>query len=703
MTGRRASWIFYGAVLLAGLIQVLCDFTPSSYGIFLEQIEAPEYGPAVGHARAIRSDEWSVSTPMFQAAVRNGFKRYNETSLYREDMRTFYALPLRDWALLFKPEVWAFFVAPPDIAYAIYWALFFCACLCGYHALFRELGADPWLAACASLIVYFCGYTQYIWTTYCPLLALYPWMLLIVLRPMRWWAKTLICLYAFPVFLLSHLYPTLLIALVWGGAAILWAAQGPAVFRWRQLAPVALGVAAAITVAAVYFHDVIPAMAHTQYPGKRVTYAGFLEPSIVLAQIFPFLSAWMGGYRSLIGLNIVEVGNLGSFLPLLTLCLMDFRKVSADRTLLRGLWALLGLFAGLTAWQALPVPQWIVHALRWDTGPAQRTMFTSGLMLTVASVMIWARGHISTSWRRIVAFLLAGPIFSVVLKFLLFPMDLWQYAWDLVLVALGLFGGLLALTGKAQRRGLTMLATVALINVFGFGRFNPLQSAAPIFYVPYSDVVIALNNEAQMSPGGVIADPRFMGSVLNGIGLKSVTHLLVVPQLAFFRKYFPTMPADRFDAVFDRYAHIMVSYDPLPWSTAADQIHVPIDVLTPPANNRRVEVGGNPATACAFPAGGAITSARSEGAALIIEGWAPWFKETAAQSLRIESPLPVQVDRLETVPRPDIAEEDHDYRYVKCGFRLRLSGRNRAPRLADLSLIAKGTSNGTVRVSGACQ
>ena len=703
MSRGCAFWIFHGAVLLAGLMQVICDFTPSSYGLFLQELGAPEAGPAVGYARAIRSDEWAISTPLFQAAVRNGFNRYNETSLYREDMRTFYPLPLKDWALVFKPQVWAFFVAPPDIAYAIYWALFFCACLCGYQALFRELGADVWLASCASLIVYFCGYSQYIWTTFGPLLALYPWVLLIVLRPMRWWVKSLICLYAFPVFLLSHTYPTLLIALAWGAIAILWAAQGRALFSWRRMVPVALGIAMAIAVVAIYFHDIIPAMANTQYPAKRVVHAGSLQPSIVLAEIFPFLTTSLNGYQELIGLNIVEIGNLGSFLPLLTLCLMDFRKVLADRTLVRGLAALLGLFAGLTAWQLLPVPQWMVHALLWDTGPAGRSMFTSGLMLTVASVMIWARGHISASWQRIVAFLIVGPVFSVALKIALFHREFGQSHWDIGLAIWAVLAGAVALAGKVERRGLTMLGLVALLNIVGFGRFNPLQSAEPIFHVPDVDVLHELDKEAEKSPGHVIVDERFFGSTLNGLGYKSFSHVLTVPQLAFFRKYFPTMAADRFDVVFNRYARIQISDDAVPSSPWNDVTVVPIDAVTPPQNVRHVEIGANAASVCALPAGGAISSAKAEGNRLTIEGWAPWLKETKEQGLRIAGPLAMQIEKLETVMRPDLAEGRQDYRYVKCGFRLVVSGKDGAPRLADLTVVAEGTDDGVVRVSGGCQ
>src|ERR1700686_5174906 len=99
--------LYVAGVHLCGLLYTCLGLTPSSYGVVLSQIGAPEQGPVLGTARGIRGDEWAASTPYFQAAVRNGFRRTNETSFYREDLRCVYVLPLKDWSLIFKPELWA--------------------------------------------------------------------------------------------------------------------------------------------------------------------------------------------------------------------------------------------------------------------------------------------------------------------------------------------------------------------------------------------------------------------------------------------------------------------------------------------------------------------------------------------------------------------------------------------------------------------
>jgi len=183
---------FLAAVALAGLMYVCFEWTPSSYGIFLGMIDAPQFGPDLGVSRVIRSDEWSILTPSFQAAVRNRFQRINETSFYREDLRNFIALPLKDWSLVFKPQMWAFFFLPPALAFSIYHAFFICLFPTGYALLFQRLGVDSWLGIAATLLTLFAGFTQFWWTMWGALMAGLPWILLVILRPMPFWRKALL-------------------------------------------------------------------------------------------------------------------------------------------------------------------------------------------------------------------------------------------------------------------------------------------------------------------------------------------------------------------------------------------------------------------------------------------------------------------------------------------------------------------------------
>ena len=300
---RFTAW-FLGAVTLAGLVYVGGEFTPSSYGAFLEMLGAPQAGPVAGVARPIRADEWSVDTPQLQAAVRNGFRRVNQTSFYHEDLRSFIALPLRDWSLLFKPQLWAFFVLSPARAFSIYHALLLWAFLCGYYLLFRRLDMTGWLACAAALIVFFSGFTQFWWTTVGPLCGGLPWALLILLSPMAWWKKAILFAWVFPTWVFTYAYPVPLITLAWGALFLILAYQ-PSVLRSPgNLAAVGAGALALALVFFLYYGPLIRTMINTVYPGHRISTAGTTPMVVVLSEISPFLTFRLGDFHQFEGDNI---------------------------------------------------------------------------------------------------------------------------------------------------------------------------------------------------------------------------------------------------------------------------------------------------------------------------------------------------------------------------------------------------------------
>jgi hypothetical protein len=107
---------------------------------------------------------------------------------------------------------------------------------------------------------------------------------------------------------------------------------------------------------------------------------------------------------------------MGSFLPLMTLCLMRYRSLRDHQATRGALLILLAGFTAITVWEVAPLPAWIGHILLWDTGPAERWMFTSGLLLTVASLLIWSKHLISVHPFRITLFVLIGPVASFIFK-----------------------------------------------------------------------------------------------------------------------------------------------------------------------------------------------------------------------------------------------------------------------------------------------
>ena len=430
---------------------------------------------------------------------------------------------------------------------------------------------------------------------------------------------------------------------------------------------------------------------------------------VALSQLLPFLSFQIGNYRHLTGENICEIGAVASFLPLLTLCFARYRALVANPGVRRTLLVLLTGFAAFTLWEIAPLPAWIGHLLLWDRGASQRWLFTSGLLLTLASLSIWSNRLISVHAMRVSIFVLIGPVASWFLKLAWLihrgessTVVLPEGLAEMVLCGLAIGVGVAVWFSPVASRAPLLLLMLAFLNVYAFGRFNPLQPAGPIFDVPETDVVHGLRLQAAAAPGGVLVIPS-SGATLNGLGFRSVSHVLMEPQLALFRSYFPTMDPERFNRIFNRFAHIHLTQNPLPDSPRPDVIDSPMEVFVP-VRNLRYLLPGPVSGACLLPSGGA-DQISSSGSSLNIDGWAPWASESDAQGIRVLSPRETHLELIATMVRPDVAEQLQDYRFVKAGFHLRISSADGKPlRAEEVVLIAFGTTQGDIRLpSSACR
>ncbi len=691
------TWAFFGMLALAGVVYVALGLTPSSYGIVLAQLGAPEEGPILGSPRPVRSDEWAVVTPLFQAAVRNGFREVNETSFYREDLRSVFPIPLRNWSLFFRPQLWAFFLTAPATAFSIYYAFLICASLAGYHQLFREMGADALAAASFSILVFFSGFILF-WGLWA--LAGVPWLLLILLKPLAWWQKALWFAWLMPATALAHPYPPLFVDIALATLVLLLATRRDWFRSPREIAAVAIGGLVAAVVGYAYFARLIPILGNTVYPGHRLSPPGTTAILVALSQIFPFLAIDLSRYQNLAGLNLVESGTIGSFLPLLTLCLTRYKDLWHNRRVRNAVIVLLSAAFLLTLWQVAPVPRWIGRIFLLDLSVAERLFSATGLLLTFACILIWSNRLVVSNPARILIFWLAGPVGSLILKTALFPIGLSSCRHDIAILGFALLGFLMAWYFPAAQRAHVLLVVVAAINLFEFGRFNPLQPAKPIFDLPETATLRHLREAQASTPGHILVEPNFSGATLNGMGFRAVAHLLPAPQLTIFRKYFPAMNAEQFNWIFNRYAHIELSGDALPNTPQNDLIRLPVEVFTPIRNVRQLNLEPVRQAACSIPAEGAIDSQTSLGAQVTIEGWAPWKSENPSQVIRVLSSRPLRAGPVTTVLRPDIAESMQDYGYVKGGFRFQLSSLDGRPiRPEDLTLVAGGTSHGDVTLA----
>jgi hypothetical protein len=154
---------FEWGCLVLSIIYVAFCLTPSFYGIVLSMFGMNSDGLFWGNPRAIRSDEWAVWTPYFQSIINNDFSRYNNISLYSEDFRGFSALPIYDWALIFKTLLWPFILFSDAYAFSIHHALIMLTFVIGWKQLMDRLipqALQYFISGLFSLLLFFSGFVQ---------------------------------------------------------------------------------------------------------------------------------------------------------------------------------------------------------------------------------------------------------------------------------------------------------------------------------------------------------------------------------------------------------------------------------------------------------------------------------------------------------------------------------------------------------------
>jgi hypothetical protein len=572
---------FESSVLALAVVYVALHLSPSSYALALGQLGEPE-APLLGTPRGIRTDEWSVMTPLFEASVNNDFREINETSFYRETLRSFIGLPLLNWGLVFKPLVWPFFVVPPALAYSFFWATCAALMLIGWSVLLRELGFGRTVAGFTSAILYFSPFVQ-AWSGPSPLLALFPWVLLAVvrIRSPRGIALTLSLLV--PVWLMGMFYLPALPPLLFLALALCIAFR-PEIFSLRRLSAVLAGTTVGLLITLAYFAPVFRAYADSVYPGHRWATGGELPIWQVASQLLPATTT--EHFTNLIAPNISEAATVASWLAVLALCVVDVgqvrRRYGSDPGLRQDLrrLAVLGLmWALITLWQLLPFPP-LSYVLGFGLSPEPRTVFASGALLLVAAAYAVDRLPLRLTPLRMAVFAAV-----VVVAWFVASLDLHdELAFRDELFVLPLVAGIAAFAWVARdasvRTTRVAILLVALIpTIIVWGLFNPLQSTRVMFRKPDTALTRELDALAATRSDGAIAVFGPADAVLNGVGYRSVTHVIATPSPHLFRKYFPGMDEQTFNEIFNRYVHTSLTTGPEPLVANPDVIRLPIRTM----------------------------------------------------------------------------------------------------------------------------
>jgi hypothetical protein len=701
---RQRPWVALGALalLLYVIVAAAAALTPSHYAQGARLLGLHEVEPLAGDARPVRSDDWGVTTPYFQIAVRSGLGARDAISPYGEPLKAFFALPSRDWSMAFKPDLWGFLVLDPARAYALHYALLAVSALVGAYLVLRQLGCRGETAAAVSAMLFFSQFLQVWWSSNAPGLGLAFWPAAAFLWRGPWHVRLPAIAYASAIWLIGQLYPPFIVATV-VALAVAVAAFRPEALRPGRLLPALAAAGLGIGLAWLHYGDLIPLMADTVYPGQRISDGGQVHLLQVLAHLFPHLVTQRFEPIPLWLSNACEIAVAGSFLPLAMACFCDgraFREWAARNLRAVAIWGA-GL-ALMLVWILAPIPGQAAPFLNHI--PPLRLLWGFGLLLMIGLAVAAEAQTWRISRRRLAAFIAAALAAWAVSKLALAKTSLELDRFDpVIVVILGLLlaARRLAPADFTPRR--TVLATVALSSAVTFGTFNPIQPAGPIFSPAATPALDALRAYASANPRGVVVAPGLYAATLNGVGVPAVNHTLLQPQIAYFAKAFPALGAQESAKTFNRYAHVMPALVWAPTLAQEDVIAVPPDPFAIPLP---VAIGpdGRPPDRVAGAVEKAVVRPLGPGRwGLLMSGWTDWRGVSADQTLRLSlAPGAGRVVYASAyrLPRIDQVEAKRDPALFAAGFGLRavIETGGAPPTAEQLSLVASDRS-GARRVS----
>lgn len=261
----------------------------SSVGAFDQLMGRTSSDLVFGKPNLIRSDEFSVNTPLTVGQSKNGYKRLNERLADGTDMSVVVDVPNADWSTLFKPQNWPFFFLPLENAFAFkWWLLAWGLTVSCYLLINKLLGGQRLLAALLSIAFFFNPMVQWWYQTITIAPLAYSFLILYLLISLETasgttrnfkilaltWALTAFALVLYPPFQIPC---ALVVAGFYLGHLLDQKHSLKELFLTvRPVLSAVLGSVLLIGLFIVTRLDVVKAILNSAYPGHRVVKSGGL-------------------------------------------------------------------------------------------------------------------------------------------------------------------------------------------------------------------------------------------------------------------------------------------------------------------------------------------------------------------------------------------------------------------------------------------
>lgn len=151
--------LFPALVILFVVILTATKISGTSIGMYQSYL----YGDGtkdsnliLGHPRAIRSDEWLVTSQLTIAQSTNEYTQTNQNFIENKNMSILSDVPYLDWSILFKSQNLGFFIMPIEHAFALrWWFLLALLVISAYYFALKLLSDRVLLAVMSSVIITF--------------------------------------------------------------------------------------------------------------------------------------------------------------------------------------------------------------------------------------------------------------------------------------------------------------------------------------------------------------------------------------------------------------------------------------------------------------------------------------------------------------------------------------------------------------------
>lgn len=537
-----------------------------------------------GNPRAIRSDEWLVTTQMTVIQAVNGFPRFNDDFGNGRDMSVVADVPYKDWSIVFKPQNLIFFVLPLEYAFAFkWWLLLYLLIISSYFFISRLFPSQRRFAILTSLGIGLSPFVFWWYQTITIAPLFYGFFILLLIMKIvdqddiplfkkSWQANafyTALLAYLLASFALV-MYPpfqlpvALVVAIFSAGYLLQKRSDGKLPFKklLTRFIPVAGGVLGAVAIVGLFLitrSDAIHKVNNTVYPGNRIIGSGGLNPLNVFDSfLMPLLQSSARAVHFFN--NQSEASNFILLLPFLllpgfVLLIYTYRKHRKID------WLLLGLQLGsllLLARVFVPFGDLFYKLLFLHKVPNERLIIGLGFIGILHTLVFMKRLYeykLRPHW--LLTFGYGGVCFAALIAIGLQVADkhpLFINNPAVITMLAGMFSMLIVLT--MVNRIVLAAAAVLIFSLVSVVRIHPLYRG--LGALTDSQVIKKIQAVSQPEDTWVTADNivfENFGLVSNRDSLSGVSYY---PDVSFWRQ----LDQSQAEAVTNRYAHVTFSSDP---------------------------------------------------------------------------------------------------------------------------------------------